>query len=102
VSAGGTTIVPGRVLEFLGFGPEGQPGAKILWLEERREVTVQKGTPQSSFRKTRLRSGGRAAVPRHIRGALGMRADKAESLVWVLKGGRAVVRRGPRRSGAAT
>ncbi len=69
---------------------------KILWTQEGDDVIVTKGTPQSSFRKTMLRRGGRAAVPKHIMEALGLRSTphKEERIVWIQRGDEIVVRKG--------
>lgn len=69
---------------------------KILWTLEGDEIVVSKGTPQSSFRKTVLRRGGRAAVPKHIIEALKLKStpQNQERLLWLEKDDKIVVRKG--------
>lgn len=69
---------------------------KILWTQRQDEVFVEKGTPQSSYKKTMLRRGGRAAVPKHIMEALNLKSthDKEERMVWIKRGDQIIVRKG--------
>jgi len=96
LSRGGTTTVPKKVMEVLKLKPTLQRGEKLLWTQEGDEITVKKGTPQSSYKKTMLRRGGRAAVPRHIREALKMKStlQEEERMAWILKGDEVIVRKG--------
>lgn len=96
LSAGGTTTVPRRVRELLKLKTTLHKKEKILWTRQEDEVVVEKGTPQSSYKKTMLRRGGRAAVPKHIMEALKLKStlDKEERLVWMRKGDQIVVRKG--------
>lgn len=73
-----------------------QKREKVLWMEEGDEVVVSKGTPQSDFRKTMLRRGGRAAVPRHISEALKLKStlNREERVIWIRRGERIFVRKG--------
>ena len=96
LSRGGTTAVPKQVMKVLKL--RGTPGKreKLLWTQMGDEIIVAKGTPQSSFRKTMLRRGGRAAVPRHIMEALKLRPNlhNEERLLWLQKGNEIIVRKG--------
>ena len=59
------------------------------------EVNVRKGTPQSSFRKTKVDKEGRAAVPKHIRAALKLKTTlKDERMVWIQRGDEIFVKKG--------
>jgi hypothetical protein len=99
LSAGGRTPVPRRVIEVLKLKPTLHERVKLLWTQEGGEVTVKKGTLQSSYKKTILGKGGRAAVPMHIREVLRLKStlDKEERMIWVQKGDEIVVRRGASR-----
>jgi hypothetical protein len=84
------------VIEFLKLKSSSARKAKILWTEEGEVVIVNKGTPQSSYKKTMLRRGGRTAVPKHVQKALNLRPtlQTKERIVWLLGGGKMVVRKG--------
>ena len=96
LSRGGTTTVPKQAMKVLKLRGTPGKGEKLLWTRKGDEVIVSKGTPQSSFRKTMLRRGGRAAVPRHIMEALKLRSTprKEDRLLWVQKGDEIIVRKG--------
>jgi bifunctional DNA-binding transcriptional regulator/antitoxin component of YhaV-PrlF toxin-antitoxin module len=96
LSRGGTTTVPKQVREVLKLKPTLHKKEKLLWTEEGNEVVVRKGTPQSSFRKTMLRRGGRTAVPKHIRKVLNLESTfhKEERMLWIRKGDEILVRKG--------
>jgi bifunctional DNA-binding transcriptional regulator/antitoxin component of YhaV-PrlF toxin-antitoxin module len=96
LSKGGRTNVPKRVRDTMNLKPTLQKREKLLWTQEGDEITVSKGTPQSSFRKTILSRDGTAAFPRHIREALKLEStpSKEERVLWVRKGGKVVVRKG--------
>lgn len=83
-------------MELLELRYTPQRREKILWTQEGDEVVVSKGTPQSSFRKTILGGGGRAAVPRHIREALKLKStpQREERMMWIRKEERIIVRKG--------
>jgi hypothetical protein len=100
VSPGGTTLVPMEVVELLELEPSFRGKEKILWTQRASEIVVTRGTPRSSYKKTKLRRGGRAAVPRHILEALQLRpAAREERIMWMLRGNEIFVRRaGPWRS----
>ncbi|HEY6283594.1 MAG TPA: hypothetical protein VIW22_06685 [Nitrososphaerales archaeon] len=100
LSQGGTTTVPMRVQELLGLKPTPDRREKILWTEGGDEIVVSKGTPQSSFRKTMLRRGGRAAVPRHIMKALKLKSKlhDEDKVLWLQKGNQVIVRKGTPKS----
>jgi hypothetical protein len=100
LSSGGRTTVPRKVMELLELRYTPQKREKILWMQEGDEVVVSKGTPQSSFRKTILSRGGKAAVPRHIREALKLKStpQREERMIWIRKEERIIVRKGPPRS----
>ena len=91
----GTTTVPTRVQELLGLKLALDKREKILWTEEGDEIVVSKGTPQSSFRKTMLRRGGRAAVPKHIMEAMRLKSNlnTEVKLLWLQKGKQVIVRK---------
>jgi hypothetical protein len=96
LSRGGSTIVPKQVMKVLKLGYTAQKREKLLWTQKGDEIIVSKGTPQSSFTKTMLRRGGRAAVPRHIREALKLRStlhDEAR-VIWIQRGNEIIVRKG--------
>ena len=69
---------------------------KILWTLQGVEVIVTKGTPQSSYKKTILRIGGRTADPRHVREALRLKStpENEERLAWRQRGDDLIVSRG--------
>jgi hypothetical protein len=92
------TNVPQEVIDALKLKPTLNRREKLLWTQEGDEIIVGKGTPQSSYKKTKLRRGGRAAVPRHIFEALKMKStpQKEERLIWIRKGDRVFVRKGTR------
>lgn len=96
VFAKGRTTIPEEVLDFLDmrYSPKGRQ--KLLWLQEGTDVLVKKGTPQSSFRKTMLTRGGRAAVPKHIREAMKLRptSEGEERILWMRRGEDVIVRKG--------
>lgn len=96
VSPGGRTTVPGRVRELLKLEFTAHKKEKILWTQEGDEVVVQKGTPQSSFRKTLLGSNGKAAIPKHIQSFLKLKPalHREERVAWIQIGDRVVVRKG--------
>jgi bifunctional DNA-binding transcriptional regulator/antitoxin component of YhaV-PrlF toxin-antitoxin module len=96
LSAGGTTTVPRRVREVLKLDTTLHKKGKLLWTQQGNEIAVERGTPQSSYRKTMLRRGGRAAVPKHIMEALKLKPtlDKEERMVWIQKGDQIIVRKG--------
>ena len=96
LSSGGRTTVPRQVMEVLKLRYTPQKREKILWTQEGDEVVVSKGTPQSSFRKTILSRGGRAAVPKHVREALKLKPilHREERLIWIQKGEEIFVRKG--------
>lgn len=98
LTQGGTTTVPRRVQELLRLKPTQDRREKILWTEEGDKVVVTKGTPQSSFRKTMLRKGGRAAVPKHIMKSLGLKSklQNEEEILWLQEGDQVIVRKGTR------
>ncbi len=100
LTQGGTTTVPMRVQELLRLGPTPDSREKILWTEEGDEIVVSKGTPHSSFRKTMLRIGGRAAVLKHIMKALKLRSKlhDEDKVLWLQKGNQVVVRKGTAQS----
>jgi hypothetical protein len=83
-------------MELLKLKPTLHKREKILWTQEGDEITVSKGTPESSYKKTMLRRGGRAAVPRHIMEALKLKSilHKEERMMWVQKGDKVIVRKG--------
>ncbi len=93
VLTGGRTTIPEEVMEFLDlrYSPKGRQ--KLLWLQEGTDVIVKKGTLQSSFRKTILTRGGKAAVPKHIREALELSytSDGEERILWNRRGDDVVV-----------
>ena len=93
---GGTTIVPKQVMKVLKLRDVPQKREKLLWSQEGNEIIVSKGTPQSSFRKTMLRRGGRAAVPRHIMEFLKLKSAlrREERILWIRKGDEIIVRKG--------
>jgi bifunctional DNA-binding transcriptional regulator/antitoxin component of YhaV-PrlF toxin-antitoxin module len=96
LSRGGTMMVPKQVTEVLKLKPTAHKREKLLWTQEGDEIIVRKGTPQSSFRKTMLRRGGRAAVPKHIREALKLKSTlyNEERMLWLRKGDEIIVRKG--------
>ncbi len=102
LSAGGTTTVPPKVMEVLELRSAPNRREKILWTLQAAEAVVTKGTPQSSYKKTMVRAGERTAVPRHVRGALGLNftPNGEEILLWIQKGDEVVVRKGTPRSSA--
>ena len=85
-----------KVMELLKLRYTPQKREKLLWIQRGDEVVVMKGTPQSSFRKTILSKGGRAAVPKHIREGLKLKSilRNEERMVWIRKGDEIVVRKG--------
>lgn len=98
LTQGGTTTVPKQVQELLRLKPTPDRREKILWTEEGDEIVVGKGTPQSSFRKTMFRGGGRAAVPKHIMKVLGLtsKLHSEEKMLWIQRGDQVIVRKGTR------
>ncbi len=96
LTQGGTTTVPIRVQELLKLKPTPDKKEKILWTEEGDEIVVSKGTPQSSFRKTMFRRGGRAAVPKHIKKALKLKSKlhNEDKVLWLQKRNQVIVRKG--------
>jgi bifunctional DNA-binding transcriptional regulator/antitoxin component of YhaV-PrlF toxin-antitoxin module len=100
LSMSGTTTVPRQVREVLKLEPTLRKREKILWTQEGDEIIVSKGTPQSSYKKTMLRRGGRTAVPKHVREALKLKStlNKEERMTWIRKGDRVIVRKGTPRS----
>lgn len=96
LSRGGRTIIPTQVLELLDLKYTPQGRGKLLWTQEGDEIVVTKGTLQSSYEKSILGRGGRAAVPKHIRKALKLEStlQREERIVWVRKGNEVVVRKG--------
>jgi bifunctional DNA-binding transcriptional regulator/antitoxin component of YhaV-PrlF toxin-antitoxin module len=103
LSKGRRTTVPKRVVEALGLRPTPDKKEKLLWTLEGGEIVVTKGTPQSSFKKTKLATDGTAAVPKHVREFLKLESTlhKEETMIWVQKGDWIVVRKGIPRSGLA-
>ncbi len=83
-------------MEALKLKPTVHEKEKMLWIQEGNEIIVRKGTPQSSYKKTMLSRGGRAAVPKHIREALKLKStlQKEERMVWIRKGNEVIVRKG--------
>ena len=83
-------------MEVLKLKPGLQKKEKILWTQEGDEIIVEKGTPQSSYKKTMLSRSGKAAVPKHVRETLKLKSmlHREERMVWVQKGGKVIVRRG--------
>jgi hypothetical protein len=100
LSKAGRTEVPDEVLDLLKMDARSRRREKLLWTGEGGEAIVSRGTLQSSFRKTILSRDGTAAVPKHVRKALGLglSPDREESLMWIRKGVEVIVRKGPRRS----
>jgi bifunctional DNA-binding transcriptional regulator/antitoxin component of YhaV-PrlF toxin-antitoxin module len=96
LSTGGRTTVPRQVREVLKLKPTLHKREKILWTQVVDEVVVTKGTPQSSYKKTRLNSSGRAAVPKHIRELLKLKSmpHNEERMIWIQKGDEVIVRKG--------
>lgn len=96
LSRGGSTTVPKQVMKVLKLRYTPQKREKLLWTQKQDEIIVSKGTPQSSFRKTMLRRGGRAAVPRHIMEFLKLKSalHKEEKMLWIRKGDEIIVRKG--------
>jgi hypothetical protein len=96
LSSGGSTTVPKQVMKVLKLRYTPKEREKLLWTQKGDEIIVSKGTPQSSFTKTMVRTGGRAAVPRHIREALKLKSTlhKEERLLWIQKENKIVVRKG--------
>ena len=72
-----------RVREMLKFKPTRQKRQKLFWTQQRNEIIVTRGTPQSDFRKTIFRRTGTAAVPRHIREVLELTIHKEERMLWM-------------------
>lgn len=95
LSSGGRTTVPRQVIEVLKLRYTPQKREKILWIQDGDEVVVSKGTPQSSFRKTILSRGGRAAVPKFVREALKLKSTlhREERVIWIQKGEEIIVRK---------
>ncbi len=100
LSASRRTTVPRRVMEALNLRPAPDRIEKILWTLDGPEVIVEKGTPQSDFKKTKLGVNGRAAVPKHVREALKLKStlQREERMIWIRKGDKIVVRKGEPRS----
>ncbi len=100
LTQGGTTTVPVQVQEMLRLEPSPDRREKILWTEKGDEIVVSKGTPQSSFRKTMLRRGGRAAVPKHIMKAMKLKSKlhNEDKVLWLQKGNQVIVKKGTAQS----
>jgi len=83
-------------MEMLKLRYTPQKREKILWTQKGNEVVVSKGTAQSSFRKTILSRGGRAAVPKHVREALKLKSTlhREERMIWIQRGEEIIVRKG--------
>jgi bifunctional DNA-binding transcriptional regulator/antitoxin component of YhaV-PrlF toxin-antitoxin module len=96
LNSGGRTIVPNKVMELLKLRYTPQRRQKLLWIQEDGDVVVEKGTLQSSFRKTILSRGGKTAVPKHAREVLKLKStpDGEERLIWIQRGDDIIVRRG--------
>ncbi|HVP23345.1 MAG TPA: hypothetical protein VMS77_05480 [Conexivisphaerales archaeon] len=92
----GRTTIPKEVMELLDLRYAPQKREKLLWTQKGDEVVVTKGTPASSYQKTILSRGGRAAVPRHIRKALKLDSILygEEGIIWIRKGDEVIVRKG--------
>ena len=95
LSRGKRTTVPERVKELLKLRFTPGKLTKLLWAQEGDDIVVTRGTPQSSFMKTLLSSGGTAAVPKHAREALKLKwtPDKVERVLWIQKGNKIIVRK---------
>jgi bifunctional DNA-binding transcriptional regulator/antitoxin component of YhaV-PrlF toxin-antitoxin module len=95
LSRGGRTTVPKEVMEILHLRFDPQRREKLLWTQKGDEVTVSRGTPESSFRKSILSEGGIAAVPKHIREALKLEStpQREDRVVWIRKGQDIIVRK---------
>ncbi len=100
LSSGGRTTVPRQVMEVLKLRYTPQKREKLLWIQEGDVIVVSKGTLQSSFRKTILSRDGTAAVPRHIREVLKLSTTlhKEEKVIWIQRGNKIIVRKGPPQS----
>jgi bifunctional DNA-binding transcriptional regulator/antitoxin component of YhaV-PrlF toxin-antitoxin module len=100
LSAGGRTTVPLKVREALDLESTPDRKVKILWTQMRDRIVVMKGTPESSFKKTLLNAGGRAAIPKHVREFLKLKSTlhKEDSVLWLQKGDEIVVEKATRRS----
>ena len=85
-------------MQALGLKPKPGERSKLLWLQTGDDVIVTKGTPQSDWRKTMLRTNGTAAIPRHIQQALTLKITPhlEERLLWTRRGDQVVVRKGRR------
>jgi bifunctional DNA-binding transcriptional regulator/antitoxin component of YhaV-PrlF toxin-antitoxin module len=96
LSGGGRTIVPSKVMELLKLRYTPQRRQKLLWEQEDGDIVVEKGTLQSSFRKTILSNGGKTAIPKHIRDFLKLKPtpDGEERLIWIQRGDDVIVRKG--------
>lgn len=83
-------------MELLDLRYTSQKREKLLWTRKGDEIIVTKGTPQSSYQKTILSRGGRAAVPKHIRNALKLKSTlrREERMIWIRKGDEVIVRKG--------
>lgn len=83
-------------MEVLSLKPRPSERSKLLWTQLGDEVIVTKGTPQSDWRKTMLRSNGTAAIPRHIQQTLKLKktAHDEERLLWIQMGDKIIVRKG--------
>lgn len=97
LNRGGTTNIPENVMEALSLKPKSGERSKLLWTPAVNEVIVTKGTPQSDWRKTMVRTNGTAAIPKHIQQALKLKitSNGDEKLLWIRKGDRVVVKRAP-------
>jgi hypothetical protein len=97
LSTGGRTSVPKPVMEMLKLNSSLRKKEKILWTQEGDDIIVRKGSPRSSFRKTKLSTAGKAAVPRHARAALNLRStpSREDMVVWLQKGDEIIVRKAP-------
>jgi len=86
-------------MDALSLKPRPGERSKLLWTPVGDEVIVTKGTPQSDWRKTMLRSNGTAAIPRHIQQALKLEitAHDEERLLWIRMGDQIIVRKGTRK-----
>jgi hypothetical protein len=95
-SGGGRTIVPSKVMELMKLRYTPQRRQKLLWTQEDGDIVVEKGTLQSSFRKTILSNGGKTAIPKHIREVLKLKStpDGEERLIWMQRGDDVIIRKG--------
>jgi bifunctional DNA-binding transcriptional regulator/antitoxin component of YhaV-PrlF toxin-antitoxin module len=96
LTSGGKTIVPDPVMELLKLRFTLQRRQKLLWIQDGGDVIVERGTLQSSFRKTILSRGGNTAIPKHVREALKLNSKprRGEGLMWIQRGEDIIVRKG--------